>query len=41
MPKKVENAKIAILTCAFEPPKPKTKHGVYITNPEDYMKLYN
>ena len=26
MPKRVEDAKIAILTCPFEPPKPKTKH---------------
>ncbi|KAG4170426.1 hypothetical protein ERO13_A12G146300v2 [Gossypium hirsutum] len=26
MPKKIEDAKIAILTCPFEPPKPKTKH---------------
>ena len=28
MPKRIENAKIAILTCPFEPPKPKTKHKV-------------
>ena len=26
MPKRIENARIAILTCPFEPPKPKTKH---------------
>jgi hypothetical protein len=26
MPKCIEDAKIAILTCPFEPPKPKTKH---------------
>lgn len=25
MPRRMENAKIAILTCPFEPPKPKTK----------------
>ncbi|EGR32682.1 hypothetical protein IMG5_074360 [Ichthyophthirius multifiliis] len=40
MPKTVENAKIAILTCPFEPPKPKTKHNINITNAEDYKKLY-
>ena len=28
MEKKIEDAKIAILTCPFEPPKPKTKHKV-------------
>lgn len=32
MPKVLENVKIAILTCPFEPPKPKTKHkvGTYV-----------
>jgi len=40
MPKEVKDAKICILTCAFEPPKPKTKHNVYITTAENYMKLY-
>lgn len=40
MPKTVENAKIAILTCPFEPPKPKTKHKLEITNAEDYAKLH-
>lgn len=39
MPKKVENAKMAILTCPFEPPKPKTKHKLDITSLEDYRKL--
>jgi len=34
MPKIIENAKICILTCAFEPPKPKTKHNINITNAE-------
>ena len=28
MPKELRNVKIAILTCPFEPPKPKTKHKV-------------
>ena len=26
MPKNLKDVKIAILTCPFEPPKPKTKH---------------
>ena len=28
MPKQIDDARIAILTCPFEPPKPKTKHKV-------------
>ena len=32
MSKHVENAKICLLTCPFEPPKPKTKHEVEITS---------
>ena len=32
MPKRLENAKICLLTCPFEPPKPKTKHEVEITS---------
>jgi T-complex protein 1 subunit epsilon len=40
MPKSVENAAIAILTCPFEPPKPKTKHKLDITSAEDYKRLY-
>jgi T-complex protein 1 subunit epsilon len=40
MNKHINNAKIAILTCPFEPPKPKTKHKLDITNAKDYMKLY-
>ena len=39
MPKIVEGAKIAILTCPFEPPKPKTKHRLDITSPEAYKQL--
>ncbi|KAG8523717.1 T-complex protein 1 subunit epsilon [Galemys pyrenaicus] len=39
MPKQVENAKIAILTCPFEPPKPKTKHKLDVTSVEDYKAL--
>ena len=40
MIKDVENAKVLILTCPFEPPKPKTKHGLEIKSAEDYEKLY-
>lgn len=39
MPKEVKNARIAILTCPFEPPKPKTKHKLDITSVEEYQKL--
>ena len=35
----MKDAKIAILTCPFEPPKPKTKHKLDITSVEDYRKL--
>lgn len=40
MPKSVKDAKMAILTCPFEPPKPKTKHKLDIRSGEDYKKLY-
>jgi len=40
MPKEVRDAKVAILTCPFEPPKPKTKHGLEIKSAEDYRALY-
>merc|ERR1712217_1001203 len=40
MPKIVNDAKMAILTCPFEPPKPKTKHKLDIRSAEDYKKLY-
>eukprot|EP00920_Eleutheroschizon_duboscqi_P020735 GHVT01048951.1.p1 GENE.GHVT01048951.1~~GHVT01048951.1.p1 ORF type:complete len:303 (+),score=76.04 GHVT01048951.1:203-1111(+) len=39
MPKETKDAKIAVLTCAFEPPKPKTKHKLEIKTVEDYEKL--
>ncbi|KAM5487296.1 T-complex protein 1 subunit epsilon [Microsporum canis] len=39
MPDEVKDAKIAILTCAFEPPKPKTKHKLDITSVEEFKKL--
>jgi len=40
MPKFVKDAKIAILTCPFEPPKPKTKHKLDIRSAEDYKRLH-
>merc|ERR1711931_299356 len=39
MPKELRDVKMAILTCAFEPPKPKTKHKLDATSVEDYQKL--
>jgi len=39
MPKELKDVKMAILTCAFEPPKPKTKHKLDVTSVEDYQKL--
>ena len=35
----VKDAKVAILTCPFEPPKPKTKHDVNVTSVEEYQSL--
>ena len=40
MVKEIHDAKVCILTCPFEPPKPKTKHGLEIKSVEDYEKLY-
>lgn len=39
MPKELKNVKLAILTCPFEPPKPKTKHKLDVTSVEDYKEL--
>ncbi|XP_022193311.1 T-complex protein 1 subunit epsilon [Nilaparvata lugens] len=39
MPKELKNVKMAILTCPFEPPKPKTKHKLDVTSVEDYKQL--
>lgn len=39
MPKEVRNAKLAILTCPFEPPKPKTKHKLDVTSAEEFQAL--
>lgn len=48
MPKEVlkseknkDGVKLAILTCPFEPPKPKTKHKLDISTVEEYEKLQN
>jgi len=40
MPTEIKNAKLCVLTCPFEPPKPKTKHKLSIESKEDYDKLY-
>lgn len=40
MPKVVKDAKMCILTCPFEPPKPKTKHNVDIASREAYDALH-
>jgi T-complex protein 1 subunit epsilon len=39
MPKELKDVKIAILTCPFEPPKPKTKHKVEIDTVEKFDAL--
>jgi T-complex protein 1 subunit epsilon len=39
MAKRVVDAKIAVLTCPFEPPKPKTKHRLDVTSPEAFRAL--
>ena len=40
MSKEIKDAKICILTCPFEPPKPNTKHNINISSAKDYKKLY-
>merc|ERR1719506_2483644 len=39
MPKSLKDAKMAILTCPFEPPKPKTKHKLDIDSVEKFEAL--
>lgn len=39
MPSKVEDAKIVVLTCPFEPPKPKTKHKLDISTVDQYKEM--
>jgi len=40
MPKLLKDAKIAILTCPFEPPKPKTKHKLDVGSVDAYKRLF-
>jgi T-complex protein 1 subunit epsilon len=40
MDKHITDAKVCILTCPFEPPKPKTKHKLDITSAEDFLALH-
>eukprot|EP00981_Chlorochromonas_danica_P003045 scaffold607_cov160-Ochromonas_danica.AAC.18 len=40
MPKEIKDVKMCIVTCPFEPPKPKTKHKLDITSKEAYQRLY-
>lgn len=40
MPKELKDVKMCILTCPFEPPKPKTKHKLDITSKDAYDRLY-
>lgn len=39
MPREIKNAKLAILTCPFEPPKPKTKHKLDVKSAEEFEEL--
>ncbi|CAN8073853.1 unnamed protein product [Agarophyton chilense] len=39
MPRQVNDAKICVLTCPFEPPKPKTKHKLDINTVEQYKDM--
>ena len=41
MPTEINDARLCILTCPLEPPKPKTKHKVQIDSVEAYEELYN
>jgi len=40
MAKTIRDAKIAVLTCPFEPPKPKTKHKLDIDTVEKFDQLH-
>lgn len=40
MPKTLKDVKMCILTCPFEPPKPKTKHKLDITSKDAYERLF-
>ena len=40
MAKEIKDAKICILTCPFEPPKPQTKTDLRLMSGEDYKKMH-
>jgi len=40
MPTEIKDVKMALLTCAFEPPKPKNKHQLRLSTAEQYEELY-
>jgi T-complex protein 1 subunit epsilon len=40
MPKEITDAKITILTCPFEPPKPKNKNTIEISDAQQYEAMY-
>jgi len=39
MPKDIKDAKLCILTCPFEPPKPKTKHKLELETVQAYQEM--
>ena len=39
MPNRIDDAKICVLTCPFEPPKPKTKHKLDISTVDQYKDM--
>jgi T-complex protein 1 subunit epsilon len=39
MPKSIQDAKVAILACPFEPPKPKTTHKLEVKSAQQYEEL--
>ncbi len=41
MKKEITDAKICILTCPFEPPKPQIKTDMRLMSGEDYKTMYN
>jgi len=40
MARSIKDAKICILTCAFEPPKPQTKTDLRLLSGKDYQAMY-
>ena len=40
MKKEIKDAKICILTCPFEPPKPCTKTDLRLLDGNDYRKMH-